>query len=225
MSYIFDWDKFNELPVVGILRGYSSEQVRNIVEYSTLGGLRNIEITVNSEGFADLIRLAIDTAAGRMNVGAGTVCTIADLDCAIAAGASYIVTPIVNPEVIFTCRERGIPVIAGAFTPTEVYTAWSQGADMVKVFPINHFGPGYIKDLLGPLDKIPLVPTGGVSLANMVEYLKAGARGFGVGSPLFDKKRVEAKDWTWVKEQAGLFAESYLTYRSASNNCKSSSVR
>ena len=209
MADKFNWDLFKELPVVGILRGYTPDQVMNIVEASATGGLRNIEITMNTAGVSDLIKLAIDTAGGRMNVGAGTVCTMSDLKIALAAGASYIVTPIINPEVIETCRIRSVPIIAGAFTPTEVYNAWSLGADMIKVFPANHFGPQYIKDLLGPLDKIPLVPTGGVSLANLPDYIRAGAKGFGVGSPLFDKTRVEAGDWDWVCDQAAKFVEIY----------------
>ena len=209
MANNFNWQLFKELPVVGILRGYTSDQVKNIVEASAAGGLRNIEITMNTEGVSDLIKLANDTAVGRMNVGAGTVCDMKDLEAALAAGATYIVTPIVNPEVIKTCHQQGVPIIAGAFTPTEVYNAWSLGADMIKVFPANHFGPQYIKDLLGPLDQISLVPTGGVSLENLTDYIKAGACGFGVGSPLFDKTRVNACDWSWVEQQASKFYQIY----------------
>ena len=179
MRNSFDWSMFNELPVIGILRGYSAEQVENIVLHSGRGGLRNIEITMNSENATNLIQVAVKSAGDSMNVGAGTVCTLEDLDEALSAGAAFIVTPIVNADVIRACNKEGIPVIPGAFTPTEIYTAWQLGADMVKVFPANHYGPGYIKDIKGPLNKVRLVPTGGVNLDNLEQYMQCGADGFG----------------------------------------------
>ena len=209
MTTSFDWTLFKSLPVIGILRGYSMAEVESIVLHSAKGGLRNIEITMNSKEAAALIRLAKERAGGRMNVGAGTVCSLDDLEMALSAGATFIVTPIVNPEVIEACIEEAVPVIPGGFTPTEIYQAWQLGADMVKLFPANRFGPEYLKDLRGPLDRIKLVPTGGVDLRNLPVYLENGADGFGVGSPLFDKRRVEAGDWDWVEEQARRFAAVY----------------
>jgi len=216
MTTSFDWRLFETLPVIGILRGYGMEEVENIVIRSAKGGLRNIEITMNSDNAEALIRLAKERAEGRMNVGAGTVCSLADLDAALAAGATFVVTPIVNADVIRACKKRMVPVIPGAFTPTEIYQAWQLGADMVKVFPANRFGPGYLKDIRGPFDRIRLVPTGGVDLENLPAYLKNGAYGAGVGSPLFDKERVEAKEWRWVEEQARRFCVVYEGY-AASN--------
>jgi 2-dehydro-3-deoxyphosphogluconate aldolase/(4S)-4-hydroxy-2-oxoglutarate aldolase len=153
--------------------------------------------------------LAKERAEGKMNVGAGTVCSLDDLDAALSAGASFIVTPIVNSEVIRVCKKENVPVIPGGFTPTEIYQAWQFGADMVKLFPANRFGPDYLKDIRGPLDHIKLIPTGGVDLKNMPAYLENGAYAFGVGSPLFDKRRVEAGEWDWVEEQARRFAAVY----------------
>ncbi len=209
MSNHFSWPAFEALPVIGILRGYSAHQVEHIVDASALGGLRNIEITMNSRHATTLIRQAVAAAAGRMNIGAGTVCTLDELDAALAAGATFIVTPVVNADVIRQCREARIPVIPGGFTPTEIYNAWQLGADMVKVFPANRFGPGYIKDIKGPLEPIKLVPTGGITLQNLPEYCKNGACGFGVATPLFDKRRVEAQEWGWVQQQAERFAAAY----------------
>jgi 2-dehydro-3-deoxyphosphogluconate aldolase / (4S)-4-hydroxy-2-oxoglutarate aldolase len=206
MTTPFDWTLFKTLPVIGILRGYSMEEVENIVRYSAKGGLCNIEITMNSANASALIHLAKERAEGKMNVGAGTVCSLTDLDSALAAGATFIVTPIVNPDVIRACNRERIPVIPGGLTPTEIYRAWEYGADMVKVFPANRFGPGYLKDLRGPLDQVKMVPTGGVDLDNVPTYLANGAYGLGVGSPLFDKRRVEAREWGWVEEQARRFA-------------------
>jgi 2-dehydro-3-deoxyphosphogluconate aldolase/(4S)-4-hydroxy-2-oxoglutarate aldolase len=213
MTTSFNWTHFEALPIIGILRGYSAAQVEKIVHHSSRGGLHNIEITMNSKGAVDLIKLAKERAEGRMNVGAGTVCTLSDLDAALKAGATFIVTPIVNADVIKACNQEGVPVIPGGFTPTEVYRAWELGADMVKLFPANQFGPSYLKDLLGPFDKIKLVPTGGVNLANFSDYLQCGASGFGVASPLFDKRRVEAEDWKWLEEQARAFVKIYQAHR------------
>ena len=209
MQNLFNWTLFEELPVIGILRGYSMDQVKKIVEYSGKGGLKNIEITMNSKNATDQIMEAKEVARDTMNVGAGTVCTLKDLDSALSAGATFIVTPIVNPDVIQACKKENVPVIPGGFTPTEIYNAWQLGADMVKVFPANRFGPGYIKDIKGPLSDIKLVVTGGVNLDNFQEYINCGSYGFGVGSPLFNKERVEAGDWGWVQQQSRLFAEIY----------------
>ncbi len=209
MSNPFSWSTFEALPVIGILRGYGAHQVEHIVSASALGGLRNIEITMNSRHATALIKLAIDVADEKMNVGAGTVCTLSELDAALSAGASFIVTPIVNADVIQQCKQAQVPVIPGGFTPTEIYNAWQLGADMVKIFPANLFGPGYIKDLKGPLGQIKLVPTGGITAQNLPEYHKNGACGFGVATPLFDKRRVEAQEWGWVQQQARHFVEAY----------------
>ncbi len=209
MQNQFNWTLFEELPVIGILRGYSMDQVKKIVQHSGKGGLRNIEITMNSENATDLIRLTRETGQEKMNVGAGTVCTLKDLDSALAAGATFIVTPIVNSDVIQACKKEGVPVIAGGFTPTEIFNAWQLGANMVKLFPANRFGPAYLKDITGPLNHIKLVPTGGVNLENFREYKQNGAYGFGVGSPLFHKDRVAEEDWGWVERQAEKFVEIY----------------
>lgn len=209
MKNLFNWTLFEEFPVIGILRGYSVGQVKKIVQYSGKGGLRNIEITMNSKNASDLILQARKVAQETMNVGAGTVCTLKDLNSALSAGATFIVTPIVNPDVIQACKKENVPVIPGGFTPTEIYNAWQLGADMVKVFPSNRFGPGYIKDIKGPLNNIKLIPTGGINLGNFQEYIECGAHGFGVGSPLFNKERVEAKDWGWIQKQASLFVKIY----------------
>jgi 2-dehydro-3-deoxyphosphogluconate aldolase / (4S)-4-hydroxy-2-oxoglutarate aldolase len=212
MANSFDWRLFETLPIIGILRGYSIEEVEKIVLHCADGGLRNLEITMNSDNAAASIRAAKERAEGRMNLGAGTVCTLDDLDAALTAGATFIVTPIINAVVILACKKEKVPVIPGGFTPTEIYQAWQLGADMVKLFPANRFGPEYLKDIRGPLDRIKLVPTGGIDLENLPAYLENGAYGFGVGSPLFDKRRVEAGDWDWVKGQARRFAALYESW-------------
>jgi len=201
---------FKKLPVVGILRFFKRAEVEKLVPASVEGGLANIEVTMNTAGAEDLIRLTVDLVGGNGNVGAGTVTTVETLDKALKAGATFIVTPAVVPDVIRACVERKVPIMPGALTPTEVLTAWRLGATMVKVFPADQLGPGHIKALKAPFPEIPLMPTGGVTVQTLPLFKKAGADAFGVGGPLFDPKEVAAGNWGWFREQAARFAQAYL---------------
>jgi 2-dehydro-3-deoxyphosphogluconate aldolase/(4S)-4-hydroxy-2-oxoglutarate aldolase len=205
----FCWDVFHDLPVVGILRGFGEAAVGRLIEAALRGGLRNIEVTMNTDGAAELIRLARRLAGDAANVGAGTVLGLEDLRAALEAGAEFIVTPVVAPAVIQACREEGVPVIPGAFTPTEIHRAWELGADLVKVFPADRLGPGYIRNVKAPLPQVKLLPTGGVTVETLPAFKRAGADGFGVGSPLFAREKVEAGDWAWVEAQARRFAGAF----------------
>ncbi|HUS37647.1 MAG TPA: bifunctional 4-hydroxy-2-oxoglutarate aldolase/2-dehydro-3-deoxy-phosphogluconate aldolase [Verrucomicrobiae bacterium] len=199
------------LPIVGILRGFSTPRVREIIHSCLRGGLRHLEITMGSANTPEQIRLARDIAGDRMSIGAGTVLNIELLEKAVEAGATFIVTPIVNVDVIAECVRRKIPVFPGAYTPTEILNAWELGATMVKVFPADTLGPGYIKAIKAPLPQVKLMPTGGVDLKTISAYKKAGADGFGIGSPLFDRARVEAADWDWVEAQCRALVQAYLS--------------
>jgi len=201
---------FRKLPVVGILRFFKRAEVEKLVPASIEGGLCNIEVTMNSDGAEDLIRLTADLMGGKGNVGAGTVTSVETLDRALKAGATFIVTPAVLPDVIQACVQRKIPVMPGAMTPTEILTAWRLGATMVKVFPADQLGPGHLKAVKGPFPEIPLMPTGGVTVESLPAFKKAGADAFGVGGPLFDPKQVAAGNWGWFREQAARFAQAYL---------------
>ena len=161
---------------------------------------------MNSPSAVEAIAAAIEEGGDELQVGAGTVCTLEDLDQALGAGASFIVTPIVSVEVISACCERGVPVMAGALTPSEIYQAWSLGAEMVKVFPANHFGPGYLKDLRGPLPDIRLMPTGGVNAETLGEFYSAGAAAFGVGGSLFSSQAIAGET---VEEAARSLVAAY----------------
>jgi 2-dehydro-3-deoxyphosphogluconate aldolase/(4S)-4-hydroxy-2-oxoglutarate aldolase len=144
-----------------------------------------------------------------MCIGAGTVLNLELLEKALAAGAAFTVTPVVNVDVIAECVRRKIPVFPGAYSPTEILRAWELGATMVKVFPAETLGPSYIKAIKAPLPQMKLMPTGGVDLKTLAAYKKAGADGFGVGGPLFDRARVEAGDWNWIEAQCRAFVETY----------------
>ena len=195
---------------MGILRGFDAAEVRQLVRPAYAGGLRTVEVAMNSEAADELIRLLREEFGASMNVGAGTVRTLQQLEQALEAGAEFIVTPVVNPDIIATCNEHEVVVVPGAFTPTEIEAAWAMGADLVKLFPANRFGPSYIREIRAPLDDVKLIPTGGVDAGNLGEFLQAGAVGAGVGSTLFRKDRVG--DEAWVERQARKYVEAFGTF-------------
>ena len=209
----FSWDEFNKVPVVGILRGLPQKNVEILANYYLQAGFTTLEVTMNSLEAESTIRALIDSFGDNLNIGAGTVCTMQDLERAISAGANFIVTPIVNAEVISTCVEIKIPVFAGAYTPSEIYHAWSLGAAMVKVFPAGRLGPEYIKEVLAPLSHIKLLPTGGITFENFTSFLKAGASGIGVGSMLFPQQLIKSNKWAEVSDLLNAFINSYNNYQ------------
>jgi len=196
----FSWELFNKTPVVGIVRHIDKQSVSQILPLFQEAGLTTIEITMNTPEAESIIQEVLIQYAGSLNIGAGTVCSEADLERALGAGAQFIVTPIINKKVIRVCVKKGIPIFPGAFTPSEIYKAWTLGASMVKVFPTTALGPAYIRDIKAPLNQIKLLPTGGITLENMHDFMKAGANGLGIGSELFNKQLIEKNDWFGLKE-------------------------
>lgn len=191
----FSPELFNRIPIVGILRSVPPLTVPILARYYADAGLTTLEVTMNSDEALTTITRLVQDFEGRLNIGAGTVCTLEDLDKALSAGAQFIVTPILQEEVIKACVQQQIPVFPGAYSPTEIYKAWHMGATMVKVFPATKLGASYIKEVLAPMDYLKLLPTGGVSLDNFTEFLTAGAAGLGIGSHLFPKKLIEEGAW------------------------------
>ncbi len=191
----FSWNGFSKVPIVGIIRNLSFDTIEKILPIYLSAGLTTIEITMNTQAAEEIIRFAADKYKGQLNVGAGTVCNTDELDQAIRAGSQFIVTPILDPDVVRTCVSKNIPVFPGAYTPTEIYQAWKLGASMVKVYPATSLGPEYIKDVKAPLNKIKLMPTGGINLDNIQTFIKAGADGLGIGSQLFDKTLIKDQNW------------------------------
>ena len=192
---VFSWRKFEEMPIVGIVRGISMEDFKQILPIYVKAGLTTIEVTMNTPVVESLIRYAVKEYSCILNVGAGTVCSLSDLDIALDYGAQFIVTPLINEEVIKSCVSRKIPIFPGALTPSEIYKAWDLGASIVKVYPVGNLGANYIKDIKAPLDKVKMMPTGGISTSNMQNFMAVGVDGFGIGSPLFDKCIIDSKNW------------------------------
>jgi len=209
MSPSFSWEAFHKIPVVGILRNVSPQRMQKLFAVYAEAGLTTIEVTMNSAGATEAISSLVKEFGDKLNIGAGTVCTLEDLDKALQAGAQFIVTPILKAEVITACVQSQVPVFAGAFTPSEIYSAWELGASMVKVFPAGFLGPTYIKEVLAPLNHIKLLPTGGVSQENFGDFLKAGAAGLGMGSHLLPKSLIEKEQWDQLSSHLSGFVEKY----------------
>ncbi|HLY26766.1 MAG TPA: bifunctional 4-hydroxy-2-oxoglutarate aldolase/2-dehydro-3-deoxy-phosphogluconate aldolase [Aggregatilineales bacterium] len=173
-------EQLKEAKIVAILRGNYVGRWEEYAGALLEGGIRALEITLNSPGAPEGIRTLSGLISGRALIGAGTVLTADAARTAIEAGAQFIVAPDTTPEVIAVCKESGIPAIPGAYTPTEIRRAWELGASLVKVFP--SLTPAYVKAIRGPFNDIPLMITGGVNLDNAVEFLQAGAQVVGVGN-------------------------------------------
>ena len=204
---IFSWELFDKMPIVGIIRNLTVADINFVLPIYKQAGFTTIEITLNTpEALSVISSLALEYK-GELNVGAGTVCTIDDLTDAVNAGANFIVTPIFKAEVVKKCVSMEVPIFPGAFSPTEIYEAWELGASMVKLYPASVVGSEYISAVLAPLNKIKLMPTGGIHLSNMLAFMKAGATSLGIGSELFDKKIIQKRDSEAMLNHFTLFAQ------------------
>lgn len=175
--------------LIAIVRGARPEDTLKIVQSLYEGGIRIVEITMNSPKPLSAIEMVADEFGDKMAVGAGTVLDPESARSALLAGAQFILSPTLKAETIQLTKRYGAVSIPAAFTPTEILTAYELGGDIIKVFPATALGPKFIKDIHGPLPQIPLLPTGGVGLHNIKEYIDAGAAGLGIGSSLVNTKQ------------------------------------
>lgn len=194
-------DRIRAEKVVALIRASSSESLLECARALADGGLTCVELTMTTP---NAIALCEQVARELPNVllGLGTVLDADTARAGIAAGAKFIVTPAVRPEVIATCREAGVPVLSGALTPTEAYTAHELGADVIKIFPAEFFGPAYIKSLKGPFPQLKLMPTGGVTPETVGDFLKAGAFATAAGSALVAPAALNSCDWVAITARA-----------------------
>lgn len=192
---------------VAIVRLDDLSEAIQLSEALCEGGINALEFTFTNAQAAQAIAQVRHAMGEHVIVGAGTVLDARHAEIAIEAGAQFLVTPALLPEVIHSARRHQVPVMCGAFSPTEILTAWREGADFVKVFPAGRLGPGYLKDVLAPLPDILLVPTGGVSLENCAAFLAAGAYTVAIGSQLVDRDLVHKKNWAALTS----LARQYVT--------------
>lgn len=190
--------EFKKLPILGILRGITSDVFEPLIETIESSGLKTIEITMNTKAAPQLIRKAVALSKKRLTIGAGTVLDMKSLKSALDAGATFIVMPVLIKDVLAYCVKNKIPVFPGALTPQEIYTAWQSGATMVKVFPSNFFGPGYFKEIKGPFNDIELLACGGVTPENMKAYFSSGASAISFGASVFKPDWLAKKDFVSI---------------------------
>jgi 2-dehydro-3-deoxyphosphogluconate aldolase / (4S)-4-hydroxy-2-oxoglutarate aldolase len=173
------------VPVVAILRAAGAGRFVEVGRVLYEGGVRAVEVTLTSEGALAALGRLRQELPGDALLGVGTVRSVGDAERAVEAGAAYLVAPDLRAEVVAWAGERGVAVVPGALTPTEIAAAWAAGATAVKVFPVSAVGgPAYLKAVRAPLPEVPLVPTGGVGIDDVGAYLAAGAAAVGIGSPL-----------------------------------------
>lgn len=194
--------------VVAVVRLDDAGVGRAVAEALSAGGVKAIEVTMT---VPDAIRLIAELSASLppdVLVGAGTVVDADTARAVIGAGARFVVGPVFRPAVIAACHDREVPAMPGCFSPTEILSAWEAGADVVKVFPATALGPGFFKDIRGPLPQLKLMPTGGVTRANAGEWIRAGAVAVGAGTALVDPKAIAEGRFDVIRDYATQFIDA-----------------
>jgi 2-dehydro-3-deoxyphosphogluconate aldolase / (4S)-4-hydroxy-2-oxoglutarate aldolase len=194
--------------IVAIFRGYESEQADRAAQALVDGGIRLMEVTMNTAGATGTIARWRERFGSEAAIGAGTVLDTDMAREAVAAGAQYLISPNLDEAVIAYGAERGVSVWPGVMTPTEVVRAWKAGAEAVKIFPMASLGWKYLAEIRGPLDRIPMMATGGVDLDNIGQYFRAGANAVGMGSKLLDPESIREGAYDKVTAKAKQFVNA-----------------
>jgi 2-dehydro-3-deoxyphosphogluconate aldolase / (4S)-4-hydroxy-2-oxoglutarate aldolase len=202
--------------IVAVIRIRDPGKLRAVVDALADGGVRVLEVTMTVPGAVDLIRELAPTLPQGFIFGAGTVTDAATARAVIDAGAAFVVSPVYRPEVIAVCHEHDVPAVPGCFSPTEILAAHEAGADLVKVFPATMLGPQFIKDVRAPLPQLKLMPTGGVTLENAGDWIRAGAAAVGVGSALVDAGAIASGRFDVISANARRLIASVNAARSGS---------
>ena len=198
---------------VAVIRTDSIERALGAANAVIAGGFRVIEITYSFNGATEAIAKLSDANENDLLIGAGTILNRGQVREAVGAGARFLVSPCVLPEVIDAARELQVAIIPGAFTPTEIYTAYSLGADIVKIFPAVRYGPEYLRALRGPLPQIPIMPTSGVDATNVAEWFRAGAVAVGAVSSVLDPVLIRNGEWAELTQRAQQFMDAVRAAR------------
>jgi len=202
--------------LVAVIRSPDSQQLVEVARALADGGVSVVEITMSVPNALDVLRQVRQALGDRLLLGAGTVLDAETARAVLLAGAEFIVAPTLNLDVIRLCQRYDKLVMPGAFSPTEVLTAWEAGADIVKVFPADVVGPAYFKALRGPLPQIRLMPTGGVDLNTAAAFLKAGACCLGVGGQLVEPKAIAERNFDRIRDLARQYIATVRKTREAS---------
>ena len=207
-------EKIIETGVVSIIRIKTSNHIMNVLESLQAGGVNTWEITLNTPNALQFIeRIATEDCANL--IGAGTVLDVAMANKAIDAGAKFLVTPVVKPDIVVAAHKHEVPVFMGAFSPTEILTAHECGADMVKLFPAGIHGLPYFRAIQGPLEGIKLLPTGGVTPENAGEGILSGAHALGIGSSLILPDAIKSGNFSRITDLSKQLIQNVISARSA----------
>lgn len=201
-----------EFKIVTIIRGVTGTAADRTVEALAAGGIKLVEVTMNTEGALDAIGRWRQSYDGELSIGAGTVLDLEMAKQAVAAGARYLISPNLDTEVIHYGLEQGVEVWPGVMTPTEIVAAWKAGAKAVKVFPTGTLGLKYIQDIRAPLSHIPMIATGGVHIDNIEEFLHAGVVGVGMGSHIVQKPAIESGRFEDITRIAQAFTSKVAAF-------------
>jgi 2-dehydro-3-deoxyphosphogluconate aldolase / (4S)-4-hydroxy-2-oxoglutarate aldolase len=196
-----------ETGIVAIVRGIGIDSLFKIAEALREGGVRVIEVTLNTPSAIEMIGELEKEFGAEMLIGAGTVLDPETARAVILAGAKFVLGPTLNLNVSKLCKRYNTVYVPGVLTPTEIISAWEAGAQVVKVFPAGSLGPRYIKELRGPLPQVEMMPVGGVTVDNAAEFIKAGSSALGIGGELVDRAAVEAGRFELLTEKAHRFIE------------------
>jgi 2-dehydro-3-deoxyphosphogluconate aldolase/(4S)-4-hydroxy-2-oxoglutarate aldolase len=196
-----------QVGVVAIMRARSSDQLLAAADAIKAGGVNAIEVTMTTPGALEIISQAVARYGADVLFGVGSVLDPESARAAILAGAQFVVCPTLNVKTIELCKRYSVPVMPGAYTPTEILNAWEAGADIVKVFPASVGGPAYIKAVKAPLPQIKLMPVGGVDLDTTADFIRAGCEIVAVGSALVNQKLLDAQDFDTLTQRARRFRE------------------
>lgn len=208
--------RIREIGIVPVVRAASADEAFAAVEAIRAGGIPILEITLTVPGAIEIIRQLTRRIGDEALIGAGTVLDADTAAACIDAGARFVVSPSLDVPTIETCRRRGVPVFPGALTPTEVVTAWKAGANAIKIFPANAVGgASYLKSLKAPLPQVELLPTGGVSLKTVAEFIAAGAFALGVGADLVDLAALRKGEAGAITEKARQYVAAVAAARGA----------
>jgi 2-dehydro-3-deoxyphosphogluconate aldolase/(4S)-4-hydroxy-2-oxoglutarate aldolase len=191
--------------VVAIIRADNSEQLIDASRALIDGGVSGIEITMTTPNALQVIADVRRTFGDKVLAGVGSILDAKTAQAAIEAGAEYVITPVLKPDVIAYCNRVGKPIFSGSYTPTEAQTAYELGADFIKIFPADGLGPKYIQAIRGPLPHLKIVPTGGVDVNTAGDFIKAGCVAVAAGSSLISKDILKNRDWTKLTSLASQF--------------------
>ena len=207
--------ELEEIGLIAIVRTDADTDLMRVAEALAEGGIRAMEITLNTPGALPAIGAVRRAFSPAMRVGVGTILGPQDARAAFEAGAEFLVTPTLQPDTIAYCRDNALPIACGCMTPTEALAAHQAGADFIKLFPADTLGPAYVRALRAPLPFLRIIPTGGVSLDTLALFLQAGCVGVALGSNLVSKTVLQNQDWDALAATARRYVQTFASARAA----------